>query len=211
MHQGGPEILINDIGGKMKIVKTVLLSSIVLLMTSMSCHAGLCDKIKGKPERPHTIIITSNYVEARMLAEIVQFKTGQPILLLPTGDEKDFFALGAKGESRKLTKDEYRDWIDIVHPKALLFIGNDKIINADYYDALRKRYASCRFDHADLSKTAKAIESVMDLSGLSKNFEKLKEEIDPSGRPVPELKSENIWTNIPSKEKDKVSKKESGK
>ena len=112
----------------MKRLKTAMLISVVFLAASFTASAGnFWDRLNGKEIRPHTVIITSNYVHPRMLAELIQYKTSQPILLLPTGDEKQLFALGSKGESRTLTKDQYLDWIDLVNPSAVIFIGGNII------------------------------------------------------------------------------------
>ena len=191
-------------------LKTAMLISVVLFATCFTAQASdFWDKLSGKEIRPHTIIVTSNYVKSRMLAELIQFKTGQPVLLLPTGEEKNLFALGAKGESRTLTKAQYLDWIDLVHPSAIVFIGGNSKVEADYYDALKKRYSCAKFEHEDMSKVAQSVESVMRLGGLAENYEKLLKKIDPEGRPVPALDPTKIWDHIP--QGDNVSTKEGSK
>ena len=79
--------------------------------------------LKGKrAQRVEILIVTSNHIKSKLLADLIQYETGQPILLLPTGNEtEDMFFLLPTGESDEINKTDFVRFVDFLQPKNVLF------------------------------------------------------------------------------------------
>ena len=93
------------------------------ILTSSALAAGDGWRIldvfqRNKAKRIEILIVTGNYVQSRVLAEVIQYATKQPILLLPTGNEKDImYFLGPKMEALEIEETDYVQLIDFLQPK----------------------------------------------------------------------------------------------
>lgn len=164
----------------------------VLVLPSVG-HAGFLSKLNvfryfSSKNRVHTLIITGNYGKSRLLAELVQYKTGQPILLVSrdaTGEDALYFL--PKGEdAMALGKDRFVEFVDFVQPKRVLFVGDNSYISTSYVDALRDRFAVLVVNSEDWVQNANALAEIMKYKKLPKQYSDylIQLEASSSGRAV---------------------------
>ena len=124
------------------------------------------------------LIITGNYLKSRILAELIQHDTGQPILLLPTPDHPEtFYALSSKGNSLKIEGEHYENFVSVLQVDHVLFIGNEAYTPKEFRDRLLNRLTIWSIEDNDWLNIARSIGMTLSLSNLSKNYQTMLSEV----------------------------------
>ena len=143
---------------------------LVFLGTSNNTEASdgkrFFHKMIGKDLGIDTLIVTKNYIQPRILAELVQQKTSSTVvLILPTEEESSMYAIRkakAGQDTVKFNKSKFKDFINILDPRSVIFIGNtDKDIPAEYVKQLSNDFAVVTVKHEDMTKVAKGLGGLM--------------------------------------------------
>jgi hypothetical protein len=138
--------------------------------------------VTGKPPEYTTVIVTKNYIKSVMLAELIQHETGQPILLLPTGGEgESIYAMGPGGQAGKFDRAKFLDVLEILSPKTVVFLGDERFAPKEYQDLARKLYPVCVLDAPDFDKVAEAAGAVMQLEDLADSYKDMIKQFDSKG------------------------------
>ncbi len=164
-----------------------------LVMTS-GANAGLWSRLTAlnpwsRKNRPHTLIVTGNFGKSRVLAELVQFKTGQPILLVsPDGSGQDSLYFLPKGtDAMALGTDEFVEFVDFLQPEQVVFLGDASYVSPSYIDALGDRFPVLIVKSQDWVQNARALGSIMKCRRLPRHYSRylLQLEAASGGRAVP--------------------------
>ena len=71
--------------------KLIPILVVLFTLSAPICEASWWNPLswfrKSEAKRADTLIVTGNYVKSRILAELIQRETEQPVLLLPSGKE----------------------------------------------------------------------------------------------------------------------------
>ena len=124
----------------------------------VSAEAGLSELLAGRSakNRVDSLIITGNYAKSRLLAELVQYRTKQPVLLVsPTreGGMKLYF-LPSGLEAMELDGVKYEEFVDFLQPKRIVFLGDEDYLPASYVDALRDQHSTVIVNGKNWQKNA---------------------------------------------------------
>ena len=120
-----------------------------------------------------SLIVVGNYVEPRLLAELAQYYSKQPVLVispdLDGGHQLFFMATTAKATTD--TADQFLEIVKYVNPKRIIVLGNEKYVPASFVDQARNGYSVITLDSDDWSKNAVALEDLLHVGKLKEKFE----------------------------------------
>ncbi|MFZ2653692.1 MAG: hypothetical protein WAX69_02135 [Victivallales bacterium] len=193
-----------------------LLAGIVVVFSFIAVvNAGFWDWSKpyqGPSKDVSTLVITGNYTKARVLAELVQGETKQPILLL-TNDGGKIFFMPSNGPCLEVQDADFTNFIKFMHAKQIIILGDTNYVPESYTKRIDPTQTTIRVDNKDWYQIAVTVGKILDKTYLASNFKKLSDEIDSgklygskrgaatsSGNPLPNP-LDSVVTVEPVKEK----------
>ncbi len=181
-------------------VKLVSGLAIVFSMIAVA-NAGFWDwsrPYQGPSKDVGTLVVTGNYLKARVLADLIQYHTSQPILLITSEGGKLFF-MPATGPSLEVKDEDFTNFVKFTNPKQILILGDSSFVPESYSKRIDPKQTSIRVDNKDWYQIAVTVGKILDKTYLASDFKKLNDEIDSgklytskrgqaptsSGNPVP--------------------------
>ncbi len=165
-------------------------SSIVIAFSMIAvANAGFWEwsrLYQGPSKEITTLVISGNYTKARVLAELIQGETNQPILLVTSEGGKLFFMPG-KGPCLEVQDADYTNFVRVVNPKQILILGDTRYVAESYAKRVDPKLTVIRVDNKDWYQVAVTVGKILDKTYLAAKFKKLSEQIDsglynPGGR-----------------------------
>jgi len=140
----------------------------------LGAEAGFLSKLAfwSSKDRVDALVITGNYAKSRLLAELVQQKTKQPIMLISPTDQGDteLFFLPSAPEAMALPAEKYVEFVDFLKPKRLVFLGDDAYVPPAYLEMLRDSYPTVVVTSNDWQKNAEALAEMFECRKLAKDY-----------------------------------------
>lgn len=145
----------------------------ILALTLAVClgadAAGLLGKVPflrrfSSKNRVDVLIVVGNYLEPRLLAELVQDKTKQPLLVVSPeadGSTKLFF-MPWDPPAHELPGSKYVEFVTVLNPKQVVFVGDEAYMPSEYVEQLRGRFPIVTVASGDWHKDAKAMAEMFD-------------------------------------------------
>ena len=153
-----------------------------LVLTGLPSYADWYNPaswFRKKDKTHETLIVTGNYVKSRLLAELVQHHTGYPVLLLPTGLEKDtMYLLGPQGKALEIKREDFLFYVDYLHPKTVVFLGNDQYAPAQYAAQIKERFAIAQFDANEWDKISVSVGELFNLPTLAEEYKTMLDKVE---------------------------------
>lgn len=167
------------------IAKTLLFASILLCAAYVQAGfmSSWMQPFQGPSQNISYLIVTGNYSKSRVLAELIQKSTGQPILLLPFASENStqniYFVPPIKsGKALKVPYTEMTNFINFLNPKMVLVIGNQNYVPDAYFKMISdKTRPVVRITSDDWIKNGDELGILLNLSNLGSDYKRLLEEL----------------------------------
>ncbi|MCF7792306.1 MAG: hypothetical protein K9L78_03270 [Victivallales bacterium] len=158
------------------------LACICILCGTTSVYAGLSDWMKpfvGPGQKISTLIVTGNYAKPRILAELIQSETRQPILLLPAeGSDIYFLPPDRNGDkAMKIKLDELRNFINFIGSKQIILLGDNEYIPERYSDEISDTQTVCRITSRKWQNIANTVGKFLNLPNLPGDYKNLEEKM----------------------------------
>jgi len=162
--------------------KRIVTGAALVLVGAVSlAQAGVCERLNicrrwSSKSRIDTLIITGNYAKSRLLAERIQSKTAQPILLLSpenTGMEL-YFLPGPPAASEAMPpepEEKFGELVDHIRPARILILGEDAYVPERFVEILQGRYPCVRIDGPDWVMNAEAASRVCGYRKLTQHYQ----------------------------------------
>jgi hypothetical protein len=165
---------------------------IMLTCLAPGAHAELKNPFaflaKKRQKRIKTLIVTGNYVKSRMLAELIQFRTKQPILLLPTGKEDTtMYFLGPELQALEVHRDDYAKFIAFLQPKKVVFLGDKTYAAPEYIDKLKPVATTWAVNSENWEQIAFSVEEVLKIRKLTFDYLVLIKQLEEKDDPKPSV------------------------
>ena len=182
----------------LKPVKFVLL--LLAVVFTSATFAAVPWFANGPKREVQTLVITGNYKSPRLLAELIQYESRQPYLLLPpqdSGDTRIIFC-PPKSNSLQIREDKFNDFVRFLNPRRIIVLGNDAYVQPKYIAMLDRTIPVIRVDSVDWNRSAEELTDLLHLSNLDRNYRKLRETMLDKGkiyRPISKPKQQ-----MPAKE-----------
>ena len=147
----------------------------------------------GPKRRVHTMIITGNYKNPRLLAELIQDESRQPYILLPDPrDEvqKICFCPPSRKEGMEIQEKNLNAFIRTCGPKRIIILGDERYVPRRYEEMLDRKIPIVRVTGENWQRIAEELTFMLNLSNLDRNFRRLQEKmfndiVRPISRPAP--------------------------
>jgi hypothetical protein len=160
-------------------VKSFSSIAIVFSMVAVA-NAGFWDwsrPYQGPSKEITTLVVTGNYTKARVLAELIQGETNQPILLITSEGGKLFFMPG-KGPCLEVQDADFTNFVKMVNAKQILILGDLRYVPESYTKRMDTNQTVIRVDNKDWYQIAVAVGKILDKTYLASKFKTLNEQID---------------------------------
>lgn len=147
----------------------------------------------GPKRKPVTLVIASNYITPRLLAELILNESGQPYLLLPAADQENkkiFFCSRKEKNTIVVPEKHLNRFINFLGVKRIIVLGNSDFVPQRYIDMLDHNTPVMRIESNDWYRIAEELNYMLNLSNLDKNFKKLREALITEGRRYRPLKNQ---------------------
>ncbi len=142
-------------------------------------------------KRVDFLIVTTNHIKSKLLADLIQYETGQPILLLPTGSEKDkMYFLLPTHESDEVSEKDFVRFIDFLQPKNVLFLGDEKYAPNHYIDSIKDVAGTWLIPGSNWEVIAFSAGDMLRLRNLGLDFLVLLNQLDSNGQIKPPASTE---------------------
>ncbi len=172
----------------------------VLACSTVTATAGLLEKMKtgfgnvvealtpyrGPQKDITTLIITSNYIKSKMLAELIQIETKQPYILLPAAGQENIFFVPAHGRNpQRIPYDKLSRFIKFVNPKQVIVLGDKSYVPENYVNMIDEHQTLWAVSNKNWFETSKSVGSLLDLSNLASDFRRTLYDWEGGQRYVP--------------------------
>lgn len=139
---------------------------------------------KGARARVNYLLVSANYLEPRVLCELAQYYSKQPVLMISQADDGDdlhLFYLSNNRKAEEIALANFMDFIDFQNPKVVLFIGNEDYCPKSLVDQASSKYRVMNINCADWEQNAQMLGEIIDQPRLSRQYKDHMEKINEAG------------------------------
>lgn len=157
--------------------RTVL--SLIIVLASLGIESRAVDLSKwnplrywGRKNRVDSLIITGNFSRSRLLAELAQTKTKQPIILISpeSQGQNQMYFMPSRPEAMAFESARYRDFISFLQPRRVVILGDARFVPQTFVEEARSLCPTVIINGADWRKNAKALGDVLRHRSLGKRY-----------------------------------------
>lgn len=156
------------------------LMMVVLASGNLLCASDFWNPLTWfQPNRAELLIVTGNYARSRLLAELIQRKTGQTILLVsPIVGGEELFTMPASSEAYVAEKKYFVDVVAALGPKKIVFLGDSDYLPAEYIEKVRNQFPIVVIAGDDWQKNAEAVATLFRLRSVPGRYQELTTAMD---------------------------------
>jgi hypothetical protein len=163
-----------------------ILIAFIISTVPVYLHAGSWNWTRPykMPEKNiETLILVGNYRQPRMLAELVQNETKQPILVIPASGEGNVFFMPADRDDKtmEIKLGDLTDFIKFVKPNKIIVLGDNRYVPAKYLAEIDPSQTVITVTNKEWAMVAKTTSRILDLKYLIKDF-KAQQDLLKSGK-----------------------------
>lgn len=148
--------------------------AVMLAMTLTSCLTS------ATRSRTRYLMITANTFEARLLAELAQYRTSQPVLLYDAPSDK-FYFLSGKKEVTTVESAEFGEFVDFLNPRQVLVLGDAKFVPEKYVTQAAEKFPMITVGSEDWNKNAMTLGRILKVNRIARDFRDTRERFIKSG------------------------------
>ncbi len=186
--------------GKILVLFSVMMASVSVMAGAWEYHGPKRDIV--------TLIVCANYEQPRLLAELIQFESRQPYLLIPANDVGDIYFCPPKklGKEKVIPRKSFSRTLSFINPDQIIVLGNNNYVPDYYVKALRKIAPVSVIDAETWQGAADVLAPMLNLSKLPANYRKLSSQLSEGKFYIPSPKTVSRSNN--SAELDSASAEE---
>jgi len=161
----------------------VKISAVLLLCLSTvaSSWAGFWDwtqPYKGPKRDIVNLIITANYRDTLLLAQVVQYHTKQPFILLPAkGQDQIFFWPARQDTALEIPEKDLSRFISYLNPQRIIVIGAVNVVNEKYLSMIPRDQTVMVIYNQDWQRVAESLDGILRAPNISTDFSRLHEQL----------------------------------
>jgi hypothetical protein len=156
-----------------KIARVLIASLICSTFTSIYAGSWNWTRPYKMPEKNiETLIMVGNYRQPRLLAELVQNETKQPILVVPASGEGNLYFMPAdrNDKTMEIKLEDLTDFIKFINPGKIIVLGDKRYVPETYLDEIDPNQTVINITNKDWALVAKSTSRILDLKYLIKDF-----------------------------------------
>ena len=158
-----------------------VLVAAVAIMASFNAEALTFNPFKRAGRvRANTLILSGNYVYSRVLADLAQYYSKQPVLLLSPDVDGAYqlFYLPTGNSATPVNADDFMTIVKYVNPKRIVVLGGDDFVPHKFIDLARAEYSVMILDSDDWSRNAATLGDLLKADKLALSFNQYKANLE---------------------------------
>ena len=159
-----------------------LVIAVLFIFISIPLTAGSWDwtrPYKMPEKNVNTLIVIKNTTTARLMGDLIQAETKQPILLIPVDSDDKIFFLPAKDQTMPIEYDDLTDFIKYLNPGKIVVIGDKQdFIPEKYLEAIDPSQTVISITNKDWNKIAATATRILNLTYLNRRFGKYMKKLE---------------------------------
>ncbi len=173
-------------------------ASLLCVCAAFSSFAGFWDwtqPYQGPKKDIVNLIITGNYRDTLLLAQVAQYHTKQPFILLPAkGQNQIFFWPARQNTAMEIAEKDFSRFISFLNPERIIVIGSTNVVSEKYINMIPRDQTVVVIYNQDWQRVAQSLDAFMREPNISADFTRLKGQLD-SGllyTPTQDKKTETV-------------------
>ena len=161
-----------------------VLVAVCLFMSAAESFAFTLNPFKGAGRaRAETLMVTGNYVDSRLLVELAQWRTKQPILLFsPEVDgTSQLYFLTAGGKVTNMEVEKFQEILEFINPKRVIFLGGNDYVPNGFVEMAKAQYPVVIIDSADWQRNSVVLGEWLKQDTLPKLFKEYTDKLVQGG------------------------------
>ena len=153
----------------------------VTLLTAFNADALTFNPFKRAGRiKANTLIISGNFVHSRLLADLAQYYSKQPVLLISPDVDGSYqiFYLPSATKATPVSQDEFMGIVEYVNPKRIVVLGGDDFVPHKFIDLARSKYSVMILDSDDWSRNAATLGDLLKTDKLALQFNEYKANLE---------------------------------
>jgi hypothetical protein len=190
---------------KKQIIVKLFVAATVVATSIIPLQAGSWNwtrPYKMPEKNVNTLVVIGNYRKPRLLADLIQNETKQPILLIPSNSDGKIFFLPAKDQTMPIELGDLTDFIKYLKPGKIMVLGDKRYVPEKYLKAIDSSQTVISVSNKDWNKVAKTSSRILDLTYLERRFRKYENKIESGDLYRPDNPA--MGENSVIKEDDKI-------
>ena len=164
-------------------------TGLIVLATCVCTGVFAASWITNGPKRDIvTLVVTANYKNPRLMAELILNESRQPYLLLPTPQSKDpkIIFIQPKGPALEIAPGNLRHFLSYLNPRRVVVLGDERYVSNQFVEEYLKKLEFpipvVRIEGNDWNRIAEETTLLLSLSHLGDNFQRLRQEMENNYR-----------------------------
>ena len=157
---------------KRNVVKVAMF--VILVVVSLTpVYAGSWNwqrPYKMPEKNVNTLIVIGNYRIPRLMADLIQSETKQPILLIPSDTDGKIFFMPAKDQTMPVEFDDLTDFIKYLKPGKIVVLGDKRYVPERYLNAIDPSQTVISITNKSWKKISDTTSRILDLTYLKRRF-----------------------------------------
>lgn len=122
--------------------------------------------------RAQTLLVTGNFLEPRLLVELAQYRTKQPIILIaPDGyGHHRLFFMPSDTKPVDENEENFVELIDLINPQRVIFLGSSDFVPQRFIDAAQKKYPVLTLNNQNWEANANTLAELLNQPRLTNLF-----------------------------------------
>jgi len=173
-----------------RIITVVSILTFVFLPASLSAGIwpwGGKDSYNGNKNNIETVIITGNYVQSRLIADLVLAETNQPYILIPSGNQNIVYFCPASKNTMIISDKDFSRFLWFLNPNTIFVLGGKKYIPEKYLRMINPAQKAYILSD-DWLKTTEELHKYMGTTNLLPEFKKHSRNSNVQTQPLPTVK-----------------------
>ncbi|WDE96722.1 hypothetical protein PQO03_01930 [Lentisphaera profundi] len=135
--------------------------------------------IENKDDDVTTLIVTGYSLHSRLLADLLQFHTKQPVVFITRPDAKEVLFVPAQKNTNpappqtpiKISASEFHNFVNFAHPKQVVLLGEERFIPKHYRDVINPNIKTYALTDKNWTIIATQCEELFGIKGLAKKYQ----------------------------------------
>jgi hypothetical protein len=133
--------------------------------------------IENKKGDVSTLIVTGYSLHSRLLADLLQFHTKQPVIFITSPDAKEVLFVAAQMKDvppqkpLRVSASEFHNFVNFAHPKQVVLLGEEKFIPKHYREVLNPSITIYALSDKDWKIIATQCEELFGIDGLAAKYQ----------------------------------------
>ncbi|MFA6815068.1 MAG: hypothetical protein WCS73_02085 [Lentisphaeria bacterium] len=146
---------------------------LLAFVTAVTIGTTGCRSIGNGKARFDTLLLTGNFLESRLLCELAQYKTKQPMMIFSAdadGTQQIFYVPANNKVVQLMSESEFVEMIEFINPKKVIVVGNSSYVPAKYTQMVPVAYPVIQLSSKNWDCNAQSLGQILNQNRLPKVF-----------------------------------------